>query len=284
MKPLLPGFFLLLAACAATPPEPANTSSTHTPTTSGSVAEAPPVNLTQAAYQNKVLADKPNLYLILNEGAGVDAEDSSNHGFFGDNIFDNPSVSGGPFATTIAPVFNGSTNRFIVANNALLQLSSYTIELWFRVSGTSSNGIYNSLIAKGNNTGYGREENYAMMVHNTSGVLIGRVGLTSSAPELTSTQAVNDGKWHHAAFSVLRTIQNPGETPKLTLTLYLDGSAVATSILFGEPMSNAIGPLAVGCWMTNSSTVYGAMNGQISNVAVYPEALTTKQIANHLQP
>lgn len=105
---------------------------------------------------------------------------------------------------------------------------------------------------------------------DTAGRLRG--GLTAGQDVLTSPSAVTDGKWHHAALVVAAD----------RISLVLDGAVVDSATLSTAPTETA------GHWTVGGAAPTGwpqagtaGLTGGIDEVAVYPTALTTAQLAAH---
>ncbi len=231
-----------------------------------------------AAHRSQILADDPLAYFNFDAASGNFVQDLTSRHFIG---FLLGSTAFAP-ANAVVPVQKKTvfTGGYLSVNDdSRFRMTTFSLEAWFRIGGPSGNGTFNTLISKGQLNGLGKDENYQMMVHNSSGKVVGRIGtgLTGTNPEVTSTTAVNDGEWHHAVFTV--SFHLPSFTT--TAKIYVDGALEATGVWSGRPNSTATGPFELGTWRTPS--LYGTLNGDIGEAVVYDYALTPAQVQDHFE-
>ena len=104
---------------------------------------------------------------------------------------------------------------------------------------------------------------YARALNQWRGtVFVGNSNIAVTAPGVASTTS-----WTHLAMTKAGS----------TLTLYVNGAAVATTTVSGI-VNTSTGILAIGRTGASSSDYF---NGQIDEVAVYPTALSAARIAAH---
>jgi len=84
---------------------------------------------------------------------------------------------------------------------------------------------------------------------------------------LNSPSAINDGNWHHVAFTY---------TPSTSLILYIDGDAVDTNTSsIPASLQNSAENFFIGKWGNSSSEMFP---GEISNVAIYNQTISAEDI------
>ncbi len=164
--------------------------------------------------------------------------------------------------------FNGANNFISIANSAALNLSNYTVSLWFKYNGAGTPGKeYWTLISK-NNNGDGFNSQFQLSVNSSNGKLIGRVGSGSLATsvDVNSTAAVTDGQWHLATLVT--------DSDHDLLSLYLDGSLAAVSPFTDNPVVNT-SAINIGRWEAYNDY----FNGLVDEVKIFNKALTGTEIA-----
>ena len=171
------------------------------------------------------------------------------------------AITGDPNTAT---QFNGTSASGAAAQRLVQAPGTFTIEAWIRTTSTAGGKI----IGFGNsNTGTsGVYDRHLYM--DTSGRVLFGVTETNQRRVIQSGTGFNNGQYHH----VVATLSNDG------MQLYVDGTLRATRA------STTVGPNYYGYWRVGGdSTWSGAQwfNGRIDEVAVYPTALSSGQIANH---
>lgn len=130
-----------------------------------------------------------------------------------------------------------------------------------------------------NNTIVGHSDNSWNLMLNTTGHLFWRFG-TNTTANLTSVGNYNDGNWHQVT-----VVYTPNSNPSLpgTNALYVDGSldtatnnATVNGFLPGSSADVLIG--SDPQYTNNPAGVGRSFAGQISDVAIFDQALTAAQI------
>ncbi|MQL61515.1 DNRLRE domain-containing protein [Streptomyces vinaceus] len=215
----------------------------------------------------------PFSYWRLNERGGVtDAADDlplsreTHAGTYRDVELGVPGALAGSPDT--AATFNGNTS-FVQLPDQLVSDTPYlTAELWFRTSGSGVLLSYQDHTLDEATTGKYTPALYV----GTDGKLRGEFWNGTAAP-ITSTSAVNDGAWHHAALTAAGNTQ----------TLYLDGKKAGT--LSGEitQYDQRFVYLGAGYWNNWPATTgtVGHFAGEIDEAAIYSRPLGARTIAEH---
>jgi PKD repeat protein len=235
------------------------------PATASGHADLNTASVGGSGYATAVLADGPTGYWRLGESSGTSAADSagSHAGTIngGVTLGVPGSLSGDP---DTAMTLNGSTGYVSVASSTDLNpTGDLTVEAWAKP--TALTGIGGAILHKGGTSGYSVWQ-YRLSI--TSGnqwrgtVFIGGNAFTVTAPGTPSTSS-----WTYLAMT------RSGNT----LTLYVNGTAVATSTASGA-LNTSTGILAIGRTGSSSSDYF---NGSIDEAAVYPTALTATRINAH---
>ena len=160
--------------------------------------------------------------------------------------------------------FNGS-NAFVASTASFASPTTYSEEAWFKTATTAGGkliGFGNA--ASGLSSSYDR---HVYMQHN--GTLTFGVW-TGAENTVTSTDAYNDGHWHHV-------VGDPGAGG---MTLYLDGELVGTHPQTQPRPTPASGGSAV----TGSRRAPPALPpGSLDEAAVYPAVLSAARVAAALR-
>lgn len=196
--------------------------------------------------------------------------DSSGAGVTGD-------LGGSTSTTTIrgeigqALSFDGSSNHVVFPGNTPLSsdASSMSVALWFK---STSNGV---IFSDSNTDVSGTPTGFDPLIYIETNGILHAGGWIGSAPNLASSGAVNDGKWHQAVWV------NSGGSIQ---SLYLDGQFV-TSVsggMFGVSSTNIwqIGTGYVGntAQWPNTPNNWFYYNGAVDDVRVYNRALSANEI------
>ena len=209
------------------------------------------------------LANSPSSFWPLNETSGSTAADTSgnnNTGFLQGGVAFNAATTPQGYP---AMGFNGNSS-YISTTTSYNGPDVYSISAWFNT--TANNG---GLIAQFDSQQTGAGGNYDRQIYvGTDGLLYfgefngGTFTINSPAP-------VNDGKWHFVVAVSTGT----------EMYLYLDGSLVANQAYTeGQSFTGywRIGGGGSGGWLNEGSTWF---DGAISQVGIFPSALTSAQIA-----
>lgn len=222
-------------------------------------------------YTTDVAQDSPGAYWPLNETSGTDALDYSGNSHYGTNnggltlgsVGPRPPTYAGFNAGKTAYLFNG-VDSYIACGTAvsLVGTTDFTLEAWVNTTATTTGQILQQRDATGFNGEY-------MLTAGADGRVSFVLYGGGYQFNLTSPNAINDGKWHHVA-AVRRNGTNG--------VLYIDGGAVASST--SATIAPLLGSLAtfIGADLRDSVSFF---NGSISDVAIYPYALSSTRIGLH---
>ena len=225
-------------------------------------------------------------HYTFDETTGTAAGDSSTDGTDHGGIVKGTTFDAGSTTGMIgnALTLDGSTDYVqlegggaVQASGTALQLSNFTLAIWFKrtgagsVSALSSGNQANPLITKGRNEGdspAARNTNYFLGVR-PDGKLQGHFEQAAGADQhLIGATAVANDVWHHAAMTYDGT----------TMRLYLDGSE-DVSQAFGVAANSASTMFAaIGSALNQSGTTSGFFEGQIDDARIYDTVLTESEI------
>ena len=215
------------------------------------------------AYGKAVYDAAPDLYWRLGESSGTVAADASTSEVLGTYIGGVTQGASGTLqgVSNTAATFDGGDD-FVASVSQFNNPTVYSQELWFKT--TTTNG--GKLIGFGNRDS-GTSDNYDRHVFmEGSGQLTFGVW-TGQANTITTTQAYNDGAWHH----MVATQSGDG------MRLYVDGTLTGT-----HPQTQAQD--YSGFWRVGGDTTWGTQpwfEGTIDEVAVYSSALPASVVAQH---
>ncbi len=202
----------------------------------------------------EVLVDNPVSYWRLGETAGTVATDAKGvqNGTYtgGYTLNQTGALSGDPNKSILLNGTNGYVN---VGNPAALQLTSGTLEAWFKTSDNSA--AYHNILQKQNA--------YAIMM-NTG--ILGEYDPGSNS-FLSTGINVADGQWHLVDVTFTSGTANGTK-------FYLDGRLVLTTTY---TQANQTGNLQIGA--NGAATEF--WNGSIDDVAIYGTQLSQARILTH---
>lgn len=170
---------------------------------------------------------------------------------------------------------NGSSSNISVADATNLKITgNFTLMCWVNFSALPSSGNVDGFIAKRYNDSNiaGQGTNYDIFLLNNAGTyqLIGRT-TPSGTGEISASYnwSVSTGTWY------MITLTWDGST----LTLYVNGSSVATASGTGSLQTSTV-PFLIGArGNAGSPSVYH--NGPIDDVAIFSRALSATEVSNH---
>lgn len=202
-----------------------------------------------------------------------DTPNSIGRDLSGNGLTATSSGSGIPTLTsgvrTLATSFDGVDDYLYVADSDSLDLkNSVTVMGWFKTEQTSS--IYGgvSIVEK-----WSGSDGYPFVVRllTTSGKLVFAAYDGGNNPGLTSTEAVNDGQWHH--FAGVRQGNS-------AMKLYIDGILQGTAESFPLNLENTTNdsPLYLGRRGSTSGTFF---QGQLDEIRIYERELSAYEILQH---
>jgi hypothetical protein len=214
-------------------------------------------------YKDVVLTDSPAAYWRLGEAQGsltaTDIASSPDSGTYTNvpTLGLSGPLSGDPDR---AVRLDGAGAFVDVPDAAKLKpASAFSLEAWVKT--TASAGV---IVDKPNTAG--STVSYSLSV--AAGKAKVSVNLSGGAYSVTSTASVNDGQWHHLV----------GTFASSTLSLYLDGSAAATSVSTSGSLQYSTQKLQIGRF---DGSAGGYLAGVVDEVAVYAAALSSTRVSAH---
>jgi hypothetical protein len=158
--------------------------------------------------------------------------------------------------------FNGSSSK-IVATNPVSQ-EPFSVSMWVNYTETR---LYKAFIGIGNNT------TNAKFIINTqaSGGLAAAFQHNGSYifNFNHSTTGLNDGEWHHLAFSW------DGTTNTNAVKFYIDKTLTSSTSTVAASSTNAFTELVIG---TSTSSSASMIDGDIDQVRIFSKALSTDEV------
>ncbi|MEU6076712.1 polymorphic toxin-type HINT domain-containing protein [Micromonospora sp. NPDC047074] len=230
-------------------------------------------------YRTGVLDAKPESYWRLGEPQGTAAGSEVAVNLGKDAGVHTGVTLGTAGALTgtgnTAATFNGTSSVVELPKGAVKKARDTAVELWFKASTTGGGGpllgYQDKALGATSTTGV------PVLYVGTDGLLRGQFGGPAIAP-LTSTAAVNDGRWHHAVLSVMGGVQ----------TLYLDGVKTAertgTTVEHSLLTFNQLGAAyatSPASWPAWGTTARRHFAGVIDEVAVYSHPLGQAAVTAH---
>lgn len=185
----------------------------------------------------------------------------------------------------------GHLREVAAPNTARDQLQTWTLECWVRTSDDA--GAIISRVNTGNVIGETDDFNYALTVGeggrlvgrfaiqwretdtDTNGVVtVGDVIINTSINNLISAKPVNDGKWHHVAYT----------RDEMNATLYIDGelSAIQNSLLVPTSIGTDYTDLSIRI-LDGPVEIGRGLAGDIDEVRIWNDALTTEEVRSAMK-
>ena len=201
------------------------------------------------SYRSEVLADRPQLYLRLDETSGTQAADASEYADHGSYV--NGPTLGQPGALSSEPASKSVYFAATAAQHALIsppaQSTTWTAEMWVKHDGGT--GGFQCLL--GNAAG-----SFTLFLRSTFAL-----DLWYSAASHLTALTLAQGRWYHIVVSC-----NAG-----TATLYVDGELVTTF----TAVPTGFEPTRVG---SDGSSHF---KGWVDELALYPLALSQARAREH---
>ena len=160
-------------------------------------------------------------------------------------------------ANAEAMSFNG-TDAYVDAGSTSLNSNTGTVSAWIKTSYTSDFQIITAIDSQLQYRVLTTGEIRLILYHPSS-----TVGFTT----LNSTATVNDGNWHHVAF----TYSSSG------MKIYIDGSLNVSNIVDVITLTTATGNFLIGA-RSLSGTLSKYFNGEIDEVAIFNTELSGPKI------
>jgi PKD repeat protein len=226
---------------------------------------------TSRPYADTVKADAPTSYWRLGEKTGSTAADS---------VGTAPMTVGSGITKGVAGALTGdadtaysftnSSSATLATQTAAAAPNTFTQEAWVQTTTRDGGRIIGFASARsGNSSIYDRQVWLDKQGRANFSVKVPKwFGLATETRTISSSAAVNDGRWHHVAASM----------GSAGMVLYVDGQQVAARADTTTGISyNAYFRVAADRAIANAST----FTGRIDEVALYPTALTAAHVATH---
>ncbi len=186
-------------------------------------------------------------------------------------------------ATSIQPGFgqslvtDGDDAAIASSASSSLDIDTFTVEAWVRVTSlTTAIGTEAVLVTKDTSTASRNFRLGMLRTTATEGVAwadISTGGVDGPAP-LQGTTDLDDGMWHHVAYTVDSTPADPSKVH----TLIVDGQVEATATFSGNVDNPAV-PVAVGA----SSTFTNGLDGRIDDVRISSSVRTPAELRGYVR-
>ncbi|MCB0879054.1 MAG: LamG domain-containing protein [Thermoleophilia bacterium] len=186
-------------------------------------------------------------------------------------------------ATSIQPGFgqslvtDGDDAAIASSASSSLDIDTFTVEAWVRISSlTTGIGTESVLVTKDTST---TDRNFRLGVMRTAATTgvawadISTGGAAGPAP-LQGTTDLDDGQWHHVAYTVDSTPADPNKVQ----TLVVDGTVEATSTFSGNVDNPAV-PVVVGA----ASTFTNGLDGRIDDVRISSAVRSPAEIKGYVR-
>ena len=220
-----------------------------------------------SAIERQILLDSPIGYWPLDETSGSTAKDRSGNGR--DGTYQNAPSLAQSVAGFVCPSFNGTSQYVSIPDpGGIYCVHPFTAECWAR---TTSNG-YRSAFAKNNQAA--NTEKWDLRIdnaHHATSYLDRSTGGTSAIATYTGA-VIDDGLWHHLAFTW---------DASLTNRLYLDGVMVASVTASNTYIeSSNTTALTIAAYDSSNTEFW---SGYVAHAACYASVLSDAAIARHYQ-
>jgi hypothetical protein len=229
-----------------------------------------------AGYASNVLENGPIAYLPLDETNGTVAYDyaGGNNGNYYDVELGQPGFS--PVNPDLAATFLGMANSYVgdigaTTINFAGTNAAFSIEAWANGGPYQINGA--AVVVKGSgDNGTSSSEQFAIDVQGS----VYRFYVTDSNSEIYEVDAPTgpDGNWHYLA-GIYSGAGN-------YMDFYIDGALVASAQPPATGTRTSSDPVSIGAERSGLNSTYDwAYSGSISQVAIYPYALSADQVEGH---
>jgi RHS repeat-associated protein len=241
----------------------------------------------RCTYAQTIVADHPDAYWPLDETGGPTVKDLSGNDVDGTATAVNFGVPGGLGQGDGSAVAIGGTGSGITvpATTVLNNGNTISIEAWVRLPSTTATqyivdkGFYQTYTydSGGNITGTVDHGDFQLLVDRFGEIRLDRSDSADTMLVESSVLWPTDGAFHYVV--VTRAVG--------TYHIYLDGVDVTGSHPGGPSFENTTEPLEIGevgmHTGPDGSTAGGGnyFTGAIDDLAIYPTALTTQQVAAH---
>jgi len=165
--------------------------------------------------------------------------------------------------------FDGNDDYIKVPDSSILNLSSFTVSVWFKYEGEGIRDRNYYTILNKNSGGHGYLDMYHLWVTKSASnnnVFQARVGDgVSSEHVLTSGVNVNDERWHNGVLTL--------DSSTMKYSLYLDGVLKDSYTASWSARANN-DPLIIGEWSAYNNN----FNGKIDEVRILDRALSPDEV------
>ncbi|HEX7165302.1 MAG TPA: LamG domain-containing protein, partial [Trebonia sp.] len=173
-----------------------------------------------------------------------------------------------------AAVFNGTSSYVSLPGGLISDSTDVSVGLWFKAASTSKGGVLFGYQSAALSAGTSAHYVPALYI-GANGELYGEFWNGAAAPIHTSF-SVKDGNWHYAVLSGDSSSQ----------ALYLDGTPVGTLSGQINQLNQKVTTVGAGYWhggwpentQGGTATVIGYFDGNIGQVAVYPQPLSAATV------
>ncbi len=193
---------------------------------------------------------------LFEECAGTVAHDDSGNGNDG-TLSDVGWATGSPGSPGCSVSFDGSPDSGVTVptSASLNPTAALTVEAWIDPALVNTGGLWNRIVDKGVNTGYGLGLGNGSICFKVAGTFV------------CGTTTVSTSSWSHVA----------GTWDGATLTVYLNGSAAASTPLAG-PLAATTLDLILGNHAEGPWGAPYAFEGEMDLVRVYSRAKSAAEI------
>lgn len=239
--------------------------------------------LPQSVYETVVLDDSPRWYWRLGEASGNIAADSTGNDY--DGVYPGDGYERG--SNTVVPFGDGSAKSdattVIVSDSADARITAtpMTIEMWLQTdsefpdpTGLGANSETYWLFRQGDPTTNGNR----IHVFYTASEALTSHRIRVLAPVMSGNKAhtfdvtrLDDNRPHHIVIVIEAT----------TVTLYIDGITYTDSSSAVATLNAGPALIELGHSTTEGIGEYKSWRGWIDDVAYYPSALSSTQVAAH---
>lgn len=173
-------------------------------------------------------------------------------------FLENKSFDGSYFENTSALVFNGTSDRITITNDAALDVGAQlTLSAWVKATDDGTRrGIFSNLKADG-------KAGFQLAIENNNKVRFW-IGTTAGA-NIYSTNAVTLGSWIHVAATYDGAAQR----------IYVNGVLASTATAATGAINTPDQDLTLGDWPASAGAEF---NGQLDQMRVWSKALTAAEI------
>jgi hypothetical protein len=226
---------------------------------------------TAGSYAAAVLADSPSAYWPLQETSGFVAANALAGGVLGALTGGVTLAVPGPWATTTAMRFDGTTGKIIVPHGAFCDFGTgpLTLECWARIVGPLGGQAHLMDLKSDGTNAAGPQFNFV-----GPAAMYGRIVNAAAVYTDTAVGGLTIGGWDYWVLTLQRGAPDQQR-------LYRNGVVVDGPVTFPAGTdAGAAASMALGIGVDSGGTV-NFLNGDVAHVAIYKTALSQAQIANH---